>query len=125
MGLFGGGDSSSVQRQESWTADDQSIGGGVDGGARLSNVRGNVRLEQTTITNGLDGATVSEILGGVSDVAGQIFEQQARQADTVGDIARSATATQTETGKTINQLALPIIALVAVALLIPAFTKGK
>lgn len=135
MGLFGGDSSSSVKTSVKKTVanvDDDSIREleGI-GGLALENLRvgrgGKLVLNQSG-TTGQDlrelTKTITESNAALSgrafdqfdDLAGRTQNQLDEFASAVNDIARSATGAESETGKLINKLAIPVIVVVAVYL---------
>lgn len=122
-----GSSSSSKQTQESSSLVDESIGSASGGSSKISNVRGNVDV--VVNTTGIPGADLTNLMNVMADaasvMAADLSTRIDTQAQTIGDIAKAATATQTETGQIIQRLAVPVIVLIAVIVLLPTLMSKR
>jgi hypothetical protein len=108
--IFGGGGSSAststtkktVTSTDDSVADLSASGGGV---ALVKKGRG----RQKVVFNGLQGDALSSVIGALSGGTSAALDQARAANATVEDLARSATGSQSEAGKLIGSLALPVL----------------
>lgn len=124
----GGSKNDQDQSQESLSFLDQSVKSVESGGSATvlsaSNVRGNVDFALTQ--NGLNASDVGGILDKFITVGEGALDAVKQSYAATAEIAKSATATQTEVGSTINRLAMPVLVTLALIMLLPALIgRGK
>ena len=126
--MFGFGNSSSKkQHTESLTQGaEQSqkfgIGSKNNSALELGNVKGNATVTMTK--QGLTGENVESILRTHDELYDTFAESQRDSTARAFDAVESISGSRSETGRTIQSLAMPITIVVAIALIVAAFILG-
>lgn len=125
--MGGESSSSSSQRQESLSAADESILSAEGGSSvlKVSNVSGGVNVTQHGIASG-DAATIFKAYADAGRAVADSLQQQiGQQASAVQDIAKTATATQTEQERIVNRLIVPGTLVALAAIVAATWKRGR